>query len=58
MESPPNILSDGNMPLLLVDQQEQKKELEKDQTADEIVALVFGSLLQELTHDIHKIVPR
>jgi len=60
LESPPNILGDSSkQPLLnVIDMHEQKLEQEKNQTADEIVGLVLGSLLQELTQEIPSLVTR
>ena len=59
LESPPNILSDGRQPLLnVIDMQEESQEQQKNQEADEIVAIVLGSMIQELTQDIATIVPR
>lgn len=44
--------------LNVIDMQEENQEQQKNQEADEIVAIVLGSMIQELTQDIATIVPR
>lgn len=59
LDSPPNILSDGITLLNVIDMQDQTQDIsQKNQAADDIAALLFNSIIQELTQDIQTMIPR